>query len=346
MEKLKVSVIVPVFNAEKYLDQCITSILNQSLQNIEIIIINDGSTDRSKDVILDYCKKDGRIIFIDSINKGVSAARNAGIKIAKGQYVGFVDADDYLDSQMYELLYENAENHKAEMVVANIFKIDNDLTTISRLQLIDEVIDIDKNKEAIINDFLRFKFDYANWNKIYSNELIQKNHIFFEETISMWEDILFNLIFIQYAKVVVTLKNCLYYYRVIDSSIVNDSKIKISRHYNLFYNYYSKFCSMNGLEGQLLLFKRNRCSTCIATIMLFIQTSTRTKLQFSTLYPKFSSELKELNPEIYLIKDSTSPFKGIQRFVLERKWFRIYSFFYVLGLTIKNRLRHLIKMKK
>ena len=107
------SIIVPVYNAEKHLRECIESIINQTLKEIEIILINDGSTDDSKKIILEYVEKDSRIIFIDSANEGVSAARNKGIEKSSGRYIGFVDADDYIAPEMYQRLFEIAEENES-----------------------------------------------------------------------------------------------------------------------------------------------------------------------------------------------------------------------------------------
>lgn len=100
----KISIIVPVYNVEKYVEKCIQSLINQSYKNIEIILVDDGSNDRSNKIIDEYAKVDSRILTIHQRNKGVSAARNAGLKVATGEYVGFVDPDDYVDYQMYETM--------------------------------------------------------------------------------------------------------------------------------------------------------------------------------------------------------------------------------------------------
>ena len=102
---MKISIIVPVYNVEKYLDRCIKSILNQTYEDLEIILVDDGSTDKSRMICNFYKQKDTRIKVIYQSNKGVSAARNAGIKEATGQYIGFVDSDDYIEPDMFDTLY-------------------------------------------------------------------------------------------------------------------------------------------------------------------------------------------------------------------------------------------------
>ena len=112
----KISVIVPVYNAEEFLPQCLDSILAQTLTELEIICIDDGSPDNSGKILDDYAKKDNRIIVIHQNNGGVSLARNTGIKNAAGKYIGFVDPDDWIDKDFYQNLYQAAEDYQADIV--------------------------------------------------------------------------------------------------------------------------------------------------------------------------------------------------------------------------------------
>lgn len=109
---LKVSIIIPVYNTEKYIERCIESALNQTLKDIEIIVINDGSTDNSKQIINNYKSKDNRIRTVHfNTNHGVSIARNLGINLAKGEFVGFIDSDDYVDLKYFEELYNYSKEY-------------------------------------------------------------------------------------------------------------------------------------------------------------------------------------------------------------------------------------------
>ncbi len=103
--KPKVSIIVPVYNVENYLDRCLDSLINQSFDDIEIICINDGSTDNSLSILKDYEKKDARVKIINKDNSGVSDCRNNGINVANGEYIVFVDSDDWIDVNMIETMY-------------------------------------------------------------------------------------------------------------------------------------------------------------------------------------------------------------------------------------------------
>ena len=118
----KVSVVVPVYNSELYLKQCIDSLLDQTLKDIEIICVNDGSTDESFNILSDYANKDNRIIVVNQKNTGLSGARNAGMKIATGDYLTFVDSDDWIDLDMLELLYKRANEEYYDIVMCTYVK--------------------------------------------------------------------------------------------------------------------------------------------------------------------------------------------------------------------------------
>lgn len=143
MEK-KLSVIVPVYNKEKFLSKCIESILNQTYKNIELILVNDGSADSSLSICNDYAKKDGRIIVVDKPNGGAASARNKGIEIATGDYIGFCDADDYLDFDMYKTLIEVMELNGYPMIdcLAKDFNEEGQLLYVG-----------DESREVVLNTF-------------------------------------------------------------------------------------------------------------------------------------------------------------------------------------------------
>lgn len=116
-----ISIIIPVYNVSKYLRACLDSVINQTYKDLEIICINDGSTDDSLEILKEYADKDNRIIIIDKKNAGVSAARNDGIDKAKGEYLFCIDSDDYIDSNFIEIFYNNAKNNDSDLVVLSTF---------------------------------------------------------------------------------------------------------------------------------------------------------------------------------------------------------------------------------
>lgn len=122
MEKPKVSVIVPVYNSEKYLNRCVESLIHQTLQEVEIILVNDGSKDGSGEICRKFAQEDSRIVYIEQKNTGVSAARNRGLDVASGEFVMFCDSDDYYEESAAEKLLKLAQNHRADWVLGAVRK--------------------------------------------------------------------------------------------------------------------------------------------------------------------------------------------------------------------------------
>src|SRR5699024_1200447 len=140
MLEMLISVIIPIYNKEEYLDECINSVVNQTYKNLEIILVNDGSTDRSEVIINKWYKKDDRIVFLNQENKGVSSARNKGISKANGEYVFFIDADDRLEDNALNLLYKYSLINKSDIIMSNFIHVKNKY--ISYRPKISETIDL------------------------------------------------------------------------------------------------------------------------------------------------------------------------------------------------------------
>ena len=126
MKKEKVSVIIPIYNVEKYLEKCLNTIINQTYKNLEIILIDDGSTDKSSTICDEYCEKDKRIKVIHKNNEGVSSARNKGIELSKGKYIVFIDPDDYVTDEHVEVLYDCIISNNVDLVISNLIDINED----------------------------------------------------------------------------------------------------------------------------------------------------------------------------------------------------------------------------
>lgn len=166
----KVSVIVPVYNTEKYLDKCLNSLVNQTIDDIEIIVVNDGSTDNSLKIIKKYLKKySKKIILIDQENGGISVARNNGIRSATGEYIGFVDSDDFVELNMYERLYNTIKKSKSDIVVCDYKKYYTETENITNIDVVKNITATNiYESTSLINDI-----DYAPWNKLYKRTLFK-----------------------------------------------------------------------------------------------------------------------------------------------------------------------------
>lgn len=167
-----ISIIVPVYNMEKYIDKCINSIINQTYKNIEIIIVDDGSTDKSSKMIDKYKKIDKRIKVYHKKNGGLSDARNYGLEKATGEYIGFVDSDDYIENNMYEILYNNLIKYKADISVVNYNLVyEKDFNYKKNVKEISDRLIILNKIETIKLLFDDNKFGNFAWNKLYKREL-------------------------------------------------------------------------------------------------------------------------------------------------------------------------------
>lgn len=179
MKQPKVSIIVPVYNSEKHLDECIYSIVNQTLKDIEIICVDDGSTDSSNAMLQEWQKKDPRIKVVRLENSGTGHAINTGIIFARGEYIGEVDADDFIEADMYETLYELA-NHKADIVKGGYYgylgekEIPANLVSIKTEFCPTELDFMDRLKV--------FGFQCSFWSGIYRTEFIKENQLYWRET--------------------------------------------------------------------------------------------------------------------------------------------------------------------
>lgn len=203
-----ISVIVPIYNSEAYLNKCIDSLINQTKKDIEIILVNDGSTDASDKIIKSY--KDKRIKYYKNKNKGIGYSRNFGIDKSNSKYIMFLDSDDYLDIHACEELYKKIEKDKSDVVVSDFIKSHNGT---------DEIIKINDFKKTNLNKNSNILLDInlSPWNKIYSSKLIKDNNIRFPEDIK-YEDVLFVLECLDKANNISKLNKALNYYIVRDNS--------------------------------------------------------------------------------------------------------------------------------
>ena len=171
MKQPLISVIIPVYGVEKYISQCLESVINQTYKNLEIIVVNDGTKDRSADIAKEYAAKDSRIKVYDFENGGLSVARNRGLEIATGEYISYLDSDDWLDTKMYETLLEAAMKNDADMVKCGI--IETNGVTEDKITFRDiKIINNEQNK-AFENYFNGMLWTLA-WNGLYKNELAKK----------------------------------------------------------------------------------------------------------------------------------------------------------------------------
>ncbi len=218
-----VSVIIPVYNVEKYVEKCIISVLNQTYKNIEIIIVNDGSTDKSEEIILKYVKEDRRIRYISKENGGLSSARNKGIETATGDYICFIDSDDWIAVNFIECLLSRIEQDKSDISICNIKHVYSD--NIDNNEKIPNYhIDINEtinNKTALQYLFNGKKYQNHAVNKLYKLNLFKDNNIRFPEN-RIYEDAFTMYKLLYKAKKISLCNEYLYFYlKTREGSILN-----------------------------------------------------------------------------------------------------------------------------
>ena len=219
MEKNKISVIVPMYNTEDYIERCIRSIMKQAYKNIEILIVDDGSTDRSLEICQGLQREDSRIRIIQQENSGVSKARNVGIENSEGEYIGFVDRDDYLANDMYEKLLDCMNKSNSDLASARAFIVGrNGVPEDSQyINMVEEYVDDKSILKAYVDGFLTI----AVWDKLFTRKVI--GDVRFDSTV-FCEDAKFVLDVCSNSKKVICTSERLYYHlRRCGNSLTNTS---------------------------------------------------------------------------------------------------------------------------
>lgn len=209
-----VSVVIPVYNSEKYVEKCIQSVMAQTLPDLEIIIINDGSTDESGRILRELTQKDSRIVLLEQANQGVAAARNQGVEKATGKYITFVDGDDYLQEDYIELMYNLAEKETLDMVICGLTYVDEGGKELNRV--------IPGVYKRLENEEWTFRVS-AVCSHLYRRELWERYDVKFQSG-ERGEDMPVSLFFAAICSRINTLPECGYYYVQHASSAIHNFK--------------------------------------------------------------------------------------------------------------------------
>lgn len=211
----KVSVIVPVYKVEDYLDICVESIVCQTYKNLEIILIDDGSPDSCPQKCDIWAEKDSRIKVIHKKNEGVSAARNFGIEVATGKYISFIDSDDFIDNQMFEHMVNGFRERDVQLVVCGLYRGEKRINS-ADCKIVDQ-----EQAYKMLFDIRSFPyFEGYVWNKLYLTSVIKEEKLQFDMTLKMCEDTLFNFHYLRCIQTVVLLNVCEYHYVIRDTSVM------------------------------------------------------------------------------------------------------------------------------
>lgn len=259
IKMVKVSITVPVYNVEKYLEKCLDSLIGQTLKDIEIICINDGSTDNSLSILEKYAKKDSRIKIINQENQGIANTRNKSIKLAQGEYIGFVDSDDWLSLDFFEKLYNAALKYEADIAAAGIIRATDK----------HEKMFLEFKKETVTNNTDK-KFEICDipdksyvCNKIYKLSKIRYFGLKFKNDVT-YEDIIFTPEAVHKLGTLVTVPDTYYFYYKRQGSITNTKSNKNNHSYAV--EIANKYFKENNIDIEFHRTKICRFKICNLTI--------------------------------------------------------------------------------
>lgn len=238
-----VSIIIPCFNCSKTIKRCLNSVVNQTYKNIEIIVVNDGSKDNTLSILKSFQSKDSRIVLINKTNTGVSESRNIGIKEAMGEYITFVDSDDYLDLKAIQKYINVINEYDVDLIISDFYRVlKNKKYHKGRIKN-KMVFDAKEYGEYMLNNPADFYYGVL-WNKLYKKSIIDKYKVNMPVKISWAEDFVFNLKYLKHVKSIYSINTPLYYYTKSDTSLTANSisisnivkmKTQVYKYYNDFY---------------------------------------------------------------------------------------------------------------
>lgn len=258
----KVSVIIPCYKVEKYLDRCVESVINQTLKDLEIILVDDESPDHVPEICDEWALKDARIKVIHKKNGGLGMACNSGIEVATGKYVAFLDSDDWIDANMYQTMYDTAEKHQAQMVFTGLRRVDTNgnvigyLTHKEKFQIYEGKNEID----GLACDLVASEVSLAAERTLqmsakvvlYSKSTIDENHLrFVSEREVMSEDMHFNLNMLSHSQCVCVVPRFFYNYRCTTGSITQKVDLDQFERIKSLYFFTLKECQILGIEENI-----------------------------------------------------------------------------------------------
>lgn len=241
--KPTVSIIVPIYNAEKYLNRCVDSILNQEYTNFELFLVNDGSSDASGNICDTYATMDSRVRVIHKPNTGVSDTRNTAIRLAQGTYLQFLDSDDWITPDATKLLVRAAKEHHCDLVISDFYRVVEERVSHKGDIEDDGVLTREEFAEHMMENPADFYYGVL-WNKLYRRDIVEKYDLQMDTSISWCEDFLFNLEYILHANVFYALQAPIYYYVKTKGSLASQGmsisktikmKFMVFEYYNNFY---------------------------------------------------------------------------------------------------------------
>lgn len=337
----KVSIIIPVYNCEKSLNMCVSSVLRQSYKNIECILINDGSVDNSGKICDEFKSKDNRVKVIHNKNKGASTARNIGIRESTGEYIFFLDSDDTMNIYMVEeMLISNKNN--SDLVICGYNRILKN-KKIEILPLSNEGYKYYTTTHYFANDFCRYFNSgvmHAVWNKMYVSKIIKQNNLFFDKRCTVGEDMIFNINYLNCINSITIINKALYNYLVDENNNSLSLKFvpeRLSIQHDM-YGHIIKFLDKcGGLTKENLHFIKlsysNSIIGCVENYLTNINADINKKFGY---LKEFIEQDKNIN-NIYISKEVAINRRILGQLLIRKKIYTILMYIWLKKITLNRR---------
>lgn len=328
------SLIIPVYNAEPFIEQCILSALGHTLREIEVIAVNDGSTDQSAAILEKYAATDNRLQVYHHPNQGISCSRNFGMGKAKGQFIAFADADDWLEPNMIERLLTTVTAAAGDWAICNVSIHEKDGTVRRRLTFEEQrIVDIEIQRPDVLRKLMQYRFDYANWNKLYKADIISHNGIRFDESMFLWEDLLFNLMYLHYSKRIVLVDEALYHYRVQQYSITHSRNNALVCQYNLLFRQFVTFSASKDAFSERTVFKQEIARIFYNNLVyVFVSSAFQDSTGFIDFFRKYYRQLLQVDCAIFYYPQQTlNGLQGLKKKMLSNGW--LLPFAWITGVA-------------
>lgn len=338
-KEIRISIIIPIYNAEKYLKRCIESIITQSLKEIEIICVNDGSIDNSLEILKKFQEEDKRIIIINKENGGASSARNSALKIAKGEYCLNIDSDDWIEQGYLEAIYNRAKKDDLDITISNIIFDFKD-----KSQKNYNISDLDINDKKIITgkEYINLFFSgngYGyTWNKLIKRDVYFKNNLWYDEKIFLLEDVEILMTLSYYAQKIGKLNKAYYHY--IQGENNGSKKIKVDRLYDILtcMNNLIKFYSEKNENEILNLIKQDKYLHLLSRI---VEDDYLEKEEYEIFVLKFIKSIKNEKKIEFREKLSEQKYKKFLIFIIRTLKVNNTK----VGMLVLKLIKFLLKIK-
>ncbi|HVZ97186.1 MAG TPA: glycosyltransferase [Chitinophagaceae bacterium] len=317
------SVIVPVYNEEARIEKCIRSIQNQTLKELEVIAVDDGSTDHSHEILCRLAQSDNRIKIFSFNNGGTGLALNRGLKKASGKYIGFSGADDWMEPEMFEKLIVTMEADHTDVAVCDIMKEWNNRS--------EPVLKLSKHElisKELLEKLILMEFDYSICNKIYRRDIITQNNIGFEENLRLSQDALFNMCVFACINSISVIPGSFYHYVAKEGSLMTSPQDKRIESFNYIVKAFGKFCTVNHKPAAWNIFEQHIGPGYQKYLFnLVLKSSYTDTLNFSGYYSHVLRHLEMMDPLLlYAPLDNLGSYQRFRKGLLQKKRFKTFSF--------------------